>query len=337
GLRHARHRLGRRRHQVQRRRQRHGLSRSAERSRHARRQARRALRRRGAAQAARAPSGRARAPLHVVRRRPLRRDALRARRGRHAAGRSRHGGGRMTAARFDGRLVFVTGGGSGLGAATCNLLADSGATVAVCDRAGDRAERVAAEIESGGGRAFPVELDIGVATAAERALPDAASRHGGLFALVNSAGVDFTLPVDELSIAQWDAVMATNLRGPFVLSRCAASLMKPQGGGHIVNITSTAAKRTWPNASAYHASKWGLLGFSHALHAELRPFGIKVCALVAGGMATPFLLDRFPDIDVATLQDPKNVAATVAHVLSQPQGTAIAEGIVLPVRRTSWP
>lgn len=244
----------------------------------------------------------------------------------------------MTASsRFDGRLVFVTGGGRGLGAATCSLLADEGATVAVCDRAGDSAEQVAGGIESRGGRAFPVALDVGDADAAERALRETAGRHGGLFALVNNAGVDFTLPVDELSVAQWDAVVATNLRGPFVLSRCAASLMKKQGGGHIVNIASTAAKRAWPNASAYHASKWGLLGLSHALHAELRPFGIKVCALVAGGMATPFLLERFPDIDVATLQDPKNVAATIAYVLSQPEGTAIAEVIVLPVRETSWP
>lgn len=243
----------------------------------------------------------------------------------------------MSGEKFAGRLVFVTGGGRGLGAATCKRLAEAGATVAVCDRAPELAEQVAADIETRNGRAFAVVLDIRDADAAESALRDAAERCGNLFALVNNAGIDHTLPVDELSVAQWDAVMATNLRGPFVLSRCAAALMKPRGSGHIVNIASTAAKRTWPNASAYHASKWGLLGFSHALHAELRPFGIKVCALVAGGMATPFLLERFPDIDVTTLQDPANVAATIEHVLSQPEGTAIAEVIVLPVRETSWP
>jgi NADP-dependent 3-hydroxy acid dehydrogenase YdfG len=76
---------------------------------------------------------------------------------------------------------------------------------------------------------------------------------------------------------------------------------------------------------------------SHALHAELRPHGIKVCAVIAGGMETPFLLDRFPDLDRATLQDPANVALTVKHVLLQPKGTAISEVMVLPVRETSWP
>ena len=93
----------------------------------------------------------------------------------------------------------------------------------------------------------------------------------------------------------------------------------------------------WPNASAYHATKWGLLGLSHALHAELRPRGIKVCAVVAGGMRTPFLLDRFPDIDPGLLQDPRHVARVVRFVLEQPDETAIPEVSVLPMRETSWP
>jgi NAD(P)-dependent dehydrogenase (short-subunit alcohol dehydrogenase family) len=155
--------------------------------------------------------------------------------------------------------------------------------------------------------------------------------------LINNAGVDFTLPIDELTVEQWDTVVRTNLRGPFLLSRAAALLMKRQGRGHIVNVASTAAKRAWPNASAYHATKWGLLGFSHALHAELRPYGIRVCAVVAGGMRTPFLLDRFPDLDQGKLQDPENVAETIKHVLLQPAGTAIAEVMVLPTQESSWP
>jgi NAD(P)-dependent dehydrogenase (short-subunit alcohol dehydrogenase family) len=241
----------------------------------------------------------------------------------------------MSAAQaLEGRLVFVTGGGSGLGAATCRLLASEGAAVAVADLDADAARTVAREI---GGAAFGVRLDVGDESSAPAALEEAAERHGGLFALVNNAGTDQTLPIDELSVEQWDRVLKTNLRGPFLLSRAAAVIMKRSGGGHIVNVTSTAAKRAWPNAAAYHASKWGLLGLSHALHAELRPHGIRVCALVAGGMRTPFLLDRFPDIDVSTLQDPAHVAQTIKHVLLQPEGTAIAEVMVLPTRETSWP
>jgi NAD(P)-dependent dehydrogenase (short-subunit alcohol dehydrogenase family) len=108
-------------------------------------------------------------------------------------------------------------------------------------------------------------------------------------------------------------------------------------GGQNVNVTSTAAKRAWPNASAYHASKWGLLGLSHALHAELRPHGIRVTAVVAGGMRTPFLLDRIPDLDPTRLQDPASVAQAIRHALLLPRESVIAEMTVLPMQETSWP
>jgi NAD(P)-dependent dehydrogenase (short-subunit alcohol dehydrogenase family) len=108
-------------------------------------------------------------------------------------------------------------------------------------------------------------------------------------------------------------------------------------GGQNVYVPSTAAKRAWPNASAYHASKWGLLGLSHALHAELRPHGIRVTAVVAGGMRTPFLLDRFPDLDPTHLQDPASVAQAIRHALLLPRESVIAELTVLPMQETSWP
>ena len=223
-----------------------------------------------------------------------------------------------------GKCAFVTGGAGGLGAAICAELSRAGATV------------VAADMKAKGSGSVN-RLDITDDQAVAAALDAVVKRHGRLDILVNNAAIDVTLPIDDLTIAQWDAVMRVNLRAPFVVSKHAARLMKAQGGGHIVNIASTASKRTWPNASAYHASKWGLLGLSHALHAELRPHRIKVSAVVAGGMRTPFLLDRFPDIDPQVLQDPANVAATVRFVLGMPQESVIPEIMVLPMRETSWP
>jgi NAD(P)-dependent dehydrogenase (short-subunit alcohol dehydrogenase family) len=160
---------------------------------------------------------------------------------------------------------------------------------------------------------------------------------GRLDVLVNNAGTDVTASIDDLTFADFDRVLTTNLRGPFVMSKCAFPVLREQGGGHIVNIVSTAARRAWANASAYHASKWGLLGLSHALHVEGRGVGIKVTAVIAGGMRTPFLLDRFPDLDPAVLQDPKNVAETVKFVVTQPAETVIPEIMVLPMRESSWP
>jgi NAD(P)-dependent dehydrogenase (short-subunit alcohol dehydrogenase family) len=240
----------------------------------------------------------------------------------------------MSAAALDGKVVFVTGGGRGLGAAICRAVQQDGAAVAVADLELGRAQALAAEL---GGRAIAIRLDVGDEDQCARALSETVERLGRLDALVNNAGVDFTLSLEELSVEQWDRVMRTNLRGPFLLAKHAGAIMKRQGGGHIVNIASTAAKRAWPNASAYHASKWGLLGFSHALHAELRPQRIKVSAVVAGGMRTPFLLDRFPDLDPGVLQDPANVAATVRFLLTQPEETVIPEVMVIPMRESSWP
>jgi NAD(P)-dependent dehydrogenase (short-subunit alcohol dehydrogenase family) len=236
-----------------------------------------------------------------------------------------------------GKVVFITGAASGLGAALAETLAREGADIVVGDIHHARASQVAARLRELGVRACPLGVDVGDPSGAARAMSDAIDNMGRLDVLVNNAGTDQTLPIAELTTAQWLRVIDTNLNGPFFLAKHAAAHMRAAGGGHIVNIASTAAKRAWPNASAYHASKWGLLGLSHALHAELRQYNIKVTAVIAGGMRTPFLLDRFPDIDTATLQAPQDVAQAILGLLLMPANSVIAEMTVLPMGETSWP
>jgi NAD(P)-dependent dehydrogenase (short-subunit alcohol dehydrogenase family) len=236
-----------------------------------------------------------------------------------------------------GKVALITGGGRGLGEAVCRTLADAGAIVIPADIRADLAEGVAAAIRAQGGRAAAYRLDVTAEDQAAATVHEVVSTYGRLDVLVNNAAIDLTVPVSELSVADWDRIMAVNLRGPFVMAKYALAQMSRQGQGHIVNLASTAAKRAWPNASAYHASKWGLLGLSHALHVEARAQHVKVTVVVAGGMRTPFLLDRFPDIDPGVLQDPVNVAETIRFVLEQPEETVIPEVMVLPMRETSWP
>jgi NAD(P)-dependent dehydrogenase (short-subunit alcohol dehydrogenase family) len=235
------------------------------------------------------------------------------------------------------RIVLITGAGGGLGAATASLLAEAGAVVVAGDINLEAAEKVAARIGEAGGRAAARYLDVTDDASVTQTLKEVAADFGRLDALVNNAGVDLTVRIEDLPVDQWDRILAVNLRGPFLMAQAAFPLMREAGGGHIVNVCSTASKRAWANASAYHASKWGLLGLSHALHVEGRAVGIKVTAVVAGGMRTPFLLDRFPEIDLGLLQEPRNVAETIRFVLTQPEGTVIPEVTVLPMRETSWP
>lgn len=236
-----------------------------------------------------------------------------------------------------GKTVFITGAASGLGAALAEVLALSGADIVVGDINQEKAAHVAARLRDMGARAVPIGFDVGDPVNAEWAVGAALDNFGRLDILINNAGTDKTLPIDELTAEQWLRVINTNLNGPFLLAKHAAAHMRSAGSGHIVNVASTASKRAWPNASAYHASKWGLLGLSHALHAELRPHNIKVTAVIAGGMRTPFLLDRFPDIDAGCLQEPGDVAQAIRAVLLMPAGSVVAELTVLPMRESSWP
>jgi NAD(P)-dependent dehydrogenase (short-subunit alcohol dehydrogenase family) len=238
---------------------------------------------------------------------------------------------------LNGKVALVTGGGRGLGAAICQTLAEAGAVAIAADIQLDLAEKVAQSIRDQGMEAIALPLDVTNVEQINTIVQKIVDQYGKIDFLINNAGTDVTLSVEELSIEDWDRVMSVNLRAPFILSKVLLPLMKQQGSGHIVNIASTAAKRTWANASAYHASKWGLMGLNHALHVEARPHGVKVSAIVAGGMRTPFLLDRFPDIDPGILQDPKNVADTVRYVLMQPAETVIPEVMVIPMREGSWP
>lgn len=238
---------------------------------------------------------------------------------------------------LSGKTVFITGGASGLGAALGHTLAQAGANIVIGDIRTHLAEQGAEALRDLGVRAHSIGFDVGDPESCRHAVDAVVAEFGRLDVLVNNAGTDVTLPMEEMSHEDWQRVISTNLSGPFMLAKHASAYMRKAGRGHIINVASTAAKRAWPNASAYHASKWGLLGLSHAMHAELRPHGIKVTAVIAGGMRTPFLLDRFPDIDVATLQDPAHVAQAIKSVLMLPPETVIAEITVLPMRESSWP
>lgn len=235
------------------------------------------------------------------------------------------------------KVIIVTGSAQGLGAAICTTLSKSGAKVMATDVNTVKLVNLKKEIENSGGFMRDYRMNVADEKNVESVLKAIAEEFGTIDAVINNAGIDFCKSIEEVSYEEWNMEIKVNLIGPFNVSKAAYPYLKKSRKGHIINITSTAAKRAWPNASAYHASKWGLLGFSHAMHTEARRDNIKVTAVIAGGMKTPFILDRFPDVDPEVLQDPANVAETIQYILCQPEATVIPEVMVIPMKETSWP
>jgi NAD(P)-dependent dehydrogenase (short-subunit alcohol dehydrogenase family) len=228
-----------------------------------------------------------------------------------------------------------------LGEATARELAAAGASVCLFDLNREAAERVCAELSDQGQQAFSARVDVSDATSVGNAIEDVVSRLGAVDIAVSCAALDHVAPVHEMSIEQWDREVGVNLRGPFLLAKAVIPHMQKRRRGDIVNVASTAAVRAWANASAYHASKWGLVGFSRGLGVEARAYGVRVTTIIPGGMKTHFF-DRFPEQgipmpDEDKLQDPRNVAQAILAAVCMPRETAIQEMIVTPINEPSWP
>ena len=244
---------------------------------------------------------------------------------------------------LQGRTALVTGAGGGLGTAiTRNLIAD-GVRVWAADLHETALKALQDNLETdppgGTGSLRPLELDVRDPRAAAEAVAAVEAEDGHLDLLINNAAVDVTLPVTELSAADAELVIGTDLLGPIFLCLAAFPRMAARGSGYVVNILSTAALSTWTEAGLYSAAKHGLRAFTHTLFQEARRDcpGVGVTGVVAGGMRTPFITDRFPEADVSMLQEPSVVAHTVRFVLTQPVHSLVPEIVVVPHREPTWP
>jgi NAD(P)-dependent dehydrogenase (short-subunit alcohol dehydrogenase family) len=223
-------------------------------------------------------------------------------------------------------VVIVTGGASGLGEAVAKRLQGDGAVVVVFDRAGPR---------------FPVEhevVDLADTRAAEDAVQRTAGRHGRLDAVVTCAGVDFCGPLAKVERENWERVIQVNLLGTAAVVRAALPHLE-RAEGRVVTVASTLGFRALPEATAYCASKFGVVGFTRALAAETAG-RVGVTLLVPGGMQTAFFDGRpeqYRPPDDLRLNRPEDVAAAVLFALRQPAGCEVRELLVTPSVEPSWP
>lgn len=196
-----------------------------------------------------------------------------------------------------GRVAIVTGGSSGIGAATCRELGAAGARVVLAARRVEAGEAVAASVRAAGGAATFVRTDVSRADEVA-ALVEAAERaHGRVDALVSVAGVMTTGRAEDTSLEQWAEAIGTNLAGPFHLAKYGIPALRRAGGGTVVLVASELGLVGARDAVAYCAAKGGLVNMARALAVDHAPEGIRVNALCPGPIDTPMLRRFFDDAD----------------------------------------
>jgi NAD(P)-dependent dehydrogenase (short-subunit alcohol dehydrogenase family) len=223
--------------------------------------------------------------------------------------------------------VLITGGASGLGAATVAAVRDAGGRPLVLDRVAP-ADGVEHEL-----------ADLADRQATERAVAELVERAGGgLHGVFTAAGIDACGPLGDVPADEWERVVQVNLLGTARVVRAALPYLE-RSGGTVVTCASTLGLKALPDATAYCASKFGVIGFTRALAVETRG-RVGVTLLIPGGMRTAFFDGRdeqYKPPPDAKLNQPEDVAATVVFALRQPPGCEVRELVVAASEESSWP
>lgn len=226
---------------------------------------------------------------------------------------------------FQDRVAIVTGGGSGIGEITCEVLATRGAKVAVVDFDLAAAERVASRIEANAGSAVAIQADVTQVSAVERAVQRILSRWNGLHLAVNNAGI----PTPNAAVADtdptvWSRVLDVNLTGMFYCLRSEIPAIVASGGGSIVNLSSILGLNGMAGRSAYAAAKHGVVGLTKSAALDYAKTGLRINAVAPGYVDTPLLKDRTADERQSIAQmhpmgkmaEPREIAEVIAFLLS---------------------
>jgi 2-hydroxycyclohexanecarboxyl-CoA dehydrogenase len=229
--------------------------------------------------------------------------------------------------RFKDRVAIVTGGAQGIGEAIVRRLASEGSQVAILDVQPSKAQKVATDIVTAGGRALAVEMDITNSQDVKRAVKEVEDRLGHIDILINNAGWDKAAPFIQLTEEVWDKVIAINLRGPIAVTRAVLDGMIERKYGRIVNIASDAGRVGSTGESVYSACKGGIIAFTKTLARELVRYNILVNCVCPGPTDTPMLADMAREnprlvealqnaIPMRRLGKPEELAAAVVFLAS---------------------
>lgn len=243
--------------------------------------------------------------------------------------------------RLDGQVAVVTGGGTGIGHATAVALAREGAAVAVVGRRLEPLQQVATQLAAESSQCLALPADVTDADAVHGVVQQVVDRWGRVDVLVNNAGLNVPRrDMAGVSTEDWHAVLQANLTGTFLVTRAVLPVMRGQGGGTVVNVSSMAGYRASAlTGPAYNAAKAGVNSFTDSLNMAERVHGIRACAVCPGEVATP-ILERRPQPPTAearaTMLQPEDLADTVLFVATLPQRATVELLTIYPTVQRDW-
>jgi NADP-dependent 3-hydroxy acid dehydrogenase YdfG len=244
----------------------------------------------------------------------------------------------MTTIDLSNQVVAVTGASSGIGEATALACAKAGAAVALGARRTDRIEALAERIVGEGGRAIALSTDVGEESQAQAFVERAHSEFGRLDVLVNNAGVMLLGPIENADTEEWRRMIHANVFGVLYCTHAALPLMRTQGSGHVVNVSSVAGRVARAGSGVYNLTKFGVGAFSESLRQECVPLGVRVTIIEPGAVATelpghnrPEVLEqmatRFAGVTPLEAED---IASAILYAIGQPANVSINEVLVRP-------
>ncbi len=242
---------------------------------------------------------------------------------------------------LSGRAIAITGASSGIGEATALACAGAGASVALAARRGDLIEALAQRIRDDGGQALAITADVGEEDQARAFVERAHAELGRLDGLVNNAGTMLLGPIEGAPTEEWRRMVHVNVFGVLYCTHAALPLMRAQGSGDIVNVSSVAGRVARSGAGVYNLTKFGVGAFSESLRQEVADTDIRVTLIEPGAVATELVMHNRPEIleelakrfaGVPPMR-PQDIANAILYALGQPPNVGINEVLVRPTRQ----
>ncbi|BAY10091.1 SDR family NAD(P)-dependent oxidoreductase [Calothrix sp. NIES-2098] len=244
--------------------------------------------------------------------------------------------------KLDGKVAIITGASSGIGEATALALAAEGATVVLAARRGDRLNALAEKIATNGGKALPIITDVTNEAQVQNLVQKTKTEFGQIDILVNNAGIAVVGEIDGGNTSDWKDMINLNLLGLLYVTHAVLPILKAQGAGHIVNLSSVAGRTARVGIGVYNATKWGVNGFSEALRKEVCKQNIRV-TIIEPGLVNTEISDRISDPIAKqnieerrrslTPLESEDIAAAIVYAVTQPPRVNVNEILIRPTQQ----